>query len=91
MAAVEVKRSMNIRSVIGHLATSTRASETLKKPGSIRLHGEMLLTSTHSGSPSHSGDSIREPGIDWTNNGEVAVGPIGRPRLGPHTPRPRGK
>jgi hypothetical protein len=91
MAAYEKKR-MNVDSSGTKNSTpSTSASGIMKKPGSTSHIWEALLTSSPSGSSSPSGDSNREPGVDRTNNGDAKVGPVGRPRLGSHTPSPRGK
>ncbi len=77
-------------SVIKRLAMNTRASRSTKKPGSASSSEAALLPSSHSGSSSTSGDSSRGPEGDWTNHGEVVMGTFKLPRLGPHTPKPRG-
>ncbi len=70
----------------------TMTSEpTKKKPGSATPCGVALLPPSCSDSSSPSGDSLSGDKNDGTVSGETAIIGFRTPRLGTHTPRPRGQ
>jgi hypothetical protein len=91
MGAVGGEDGIVIVSVTESLAAGAVASEVMKKPGSTTARAVALLPSSSSDNTSLSIDSSSGTKLERTAFSETAISSFKTPRLGSHTPSPRGK